>query len=95
MYVVMNRLTCPASYAENLERAFRHAGAMKGVPGFASFRFLRLDSDEPEHKHYVAVTEWENKQSYDSWLKSEAFDRMHAGSEASPVMSELECFTDP
>ena len=43
MYVVMNRLACPISYAEHLERAFRHAGNLQGVPGFASFKFLRQD----------------------------------------------------
>ena len=92
MYVVMNRLACPISYAEHLERAFRHAGNMQGVPGFASFKFLRQDADDPAQRHYAAVTEWENKKGYEAWRKSESFERVHSGSESSPVVSSLECF---
>ncbi len=92
MYVVMNHLACSAAYAEHLERAFRQAGNMQGVPGFVSFMFLRRDEDEPERRHYAAHTTWESKQSYEAWCKSEAFTGAHAGAKGSPVESSLECF---
>jgi heme-degrading monooxygenase HmoA len=90
MYVVMNRLSCPASYAEHLERAFRHAGNLQNVPGFASFMFLRRVPEDEERRHFVAVTTWEDRQSYDAWLKSEAFAAAHAGASAGPIESSVD-----
>ena len=90
MYVVINRLACPTAYAEHLERAFRHAGNMQGVPGFVGFMFLRQDEGETERRHFVAITTWDSSRSYEGWLKSESFAGMHAGTEGSPIESSVE-----
>jgi heme-degrading monooxygenase HmoA len=90
MYVVMNRLVCGPSYAEHLERAFQHAGNMQGVPGFSSFQFLRQESDETERRRFVAVTTWQDRESYERWLKSEAFAGAQSGTAGSPVESAVE-----
>jgi heme-degrading monooxygenase HmoA len=94
MFVAINRLRCPASYAEPLERAFRHAGNLQGVPGFVSFRFLR-HTREGEPLEYLAVTTWESREAYEAWTRSESFSRAHqAASADSPVSASLDTYEE-
>ena len=90
MYVVMNRLSCAAVYAEHLERSFRQAGNMQGVPGFVSFMFLRLDEPDAERRRFVAMTTWDSRQSFEAWHKSEAFAGVHGHAEPGPIESTVE-----
>ena len=92
MMVVINRLKCPSGYTEHMERAFKQAGNLAGVPGFHSFSFLRnrRDGDEVE---YVALTTWESPEAYQAWLKSESFARAHGEVPAmGPITSSLELY---
>ena len=93
MFVVMNRLTCPPEYAEHLERAFRQAGNMQGVPGFLLFQFLKNTQQEGALT-YIALTQWEDRAAYEAWTKSESFARAHsgAGGGSSPVTARLETY---
>jgi heme-degrading monooxygenase HmoA len=94
MFVAINRLRCPASYAEHLERAFRHAGNLQGVQGFVSFRFLR-NTREGEPLEYLAETTWESRAAYEAWTRSESFARAHrAGDGDSPLSASLETYED-
>lgn len=92
MMVVMNRLKCPSGYAEHLERAFKHAGNLEGVPGFRNFSFLRNVRDGNEAE-YVAITTWDSSDAYQAWRKSESFARAHSeASSNSPITSTLELY---
>jgi heme-degrading monooxygenase HmoA len=92
MFIAMNRLICPPEYAEHLERAFRHAGNMQGVPGFLLFQFLKK-TDEHGVLTYIALTQWEERSAYEAWTRSESFQRAHAGAGGqSPVSATLETY---
>jgi heme-degrading monooxygenase HmoA len=90
MFVAVNRLRCPAGYAEHLERAFRQAGNLQGVPGFMAFQFLK-NTREGEPLEYLALTTWESRDAYEAWTKSESFSRTHRGAGGeSPVTASLD-----
>lgn len=92
MFIAMNRLTCPPEYAEHLERAFRHAGTMQGVPGFLLFQFLK-NTNEDGAPRYIALTQWEHRAAYDAWTRSESFQRAHGSTSGqSPVSATLETY---
>jgi heme-degrading monooxygenase HmoA len=92
MIVVINRLKCPRAYSEHLERAFKQAGNLTGVPGFRSFSFLR-DRQDGEEVAYAALTFWESPDAYQAWLKSESFARAHGEAPAGGQMtSSLEMY---
>lgn len=94
MFIAMNRLQCAAEYGEHLERAFKHAGNMDGVPGCTRFQFMKQAKDDGTVL-YVALTEWESRAAYEAWLKSDSFGRAHggpAGKGDSPVTSSTETF---
>ena len=90
MFTVINRLQCPASYAEHLERAFTHAGTMQEVKGFVDFHFLK-NSRESEPLEYIALTNWQSREAYEAWTKSESFQRSHPGGD-SPVTATLDTY---
>ncbi|MDB5076661.1 MAG: antibiotic biosynthesis monooxygenase [Chloroflexi bacterium] len=94
MYIVMNRIKSPPEFSEHLERAFRHAGSMQDVPGFVSFQFMRntREADQGGAVEYVALTQWNSRDAFEAWKKSEAFSRAHEGAENSPVTSELDTY---
>lgn len=92
MFAAINRLRCPASYAEHLERAFRHAGNLQGVPGFVGIQFLK-NTREGEPLEYLALTTWESRRAYETWTKSESFSRAHrAATGESPVTATLDTY---
>lgn len=92
MFITMNRLGCPPEYAGHLERAFRHAGNMQGVPGFLLFQFLK-QADQDGARTYIALTQWEDRAAYEAWIRSESFQRAHAGADGqSPVHATLETY---
>jgi heme-degrading monooxygenase HmoA len=93
MFIAMNRLSCPPKYAEHLERAFKHAGNMQGVPGFLLFQFLK-QVDQEDALTYIALTQWDDRAAYEAWTRSESFQRAHigAGGGQSPVQATLELY---
>ncbi len=88
MFAVINRIHSPAAGAEHLERAFRQAGNLEGVPGFVDFHFLK-NTREGEPLEYLALTNWQNRASYEAWTKSESFQRAHSGGEGTSGLSAV------
>jgi heme-degrading monooxygenase HmoA len=82
------------AYAVHLERAYRHAGILKGVPGFVGFQFLRDDRVPADSStvRYVALTQWENREAYAAWTKGESFGDPGGNTGESPVTVENECY---
>jgi heme-degrading monooxygenase HmoA len=89
MVVVINRLQVPAEYAGHLEQAFGRSGSMAGVPGFLFFQLLRREGGG----EYLVLTAWRDKQAFESWRASDAFQRAHSETNPnSPVRSSLETY---
>lgn len=95
MFVAMNRLTAPAEFGGRIEQGFSHSN-MQGVAGFINFKLLKLESSEnSDQVLYVAMTTWEDRPSYETWQKSDAFAKAHSGPNSgsnSPLKAALETF---
>jgi len=89
MIVAINRLQVPATYADHLEQAFGKTRGMDGVPGCTGFECLRNE----DGGEYLVVTRWIDRLSYESWLSSDAFQRVHSQANPdSPVKTELSLY---
>lgn len=96
MYVVMNRIFVKPEYRDALEERFRQrAGEVDKMPGFIRTQVLRPDDPEVP---FVVVTEWESKEAFEAWTRSEAFQKGHRQSGTLPPdaflgPSRVEAFT--
>ncbi len=76
MIVVANRIPVNPEYAEAFEQRFMdRERQVDGMPGFISFQILRPSVPEDP---YVVMTFWETRESYETWISSEAFKQGHA-----------------
>lgn len=71
------------------EESFAHrARVVDQMPGFLSLEVLR----SIEGGGYAVLTRWRDRDSYESWLRSQAFTRGHGGrpyAEQHPVQAEV------
>jgi len=89
MYVVTNTLRVPAEHAAHIEQAFSGSGEhMKQMPGCLGFQLLRevTKGGEPI---YVAMTTWQDEESFKAWMASDDFRRAHAHADESPSSGEV------
>jgi heme oxygenase (staphylobilin-producing) len=95
MIVVQNRITAPAAAAERIEHGFSQNSNLKDQPGFVSFKLLKatqvsgLGQDEVL---YVASTQWESMEAFETWRSSDAFGRAHGSGQGGPMRATLEVF---
>ena len=89
MVTVANRIYVTAEYAEAFEERFRNrAGLVDKMPGFISNQVLRpVKQGDP----YVIFTQWESRESFEAWTKSDAFVKGHSKSGSLPK----EAFASP
>jgi heme oxygenase (mycobilin-producing) len=75
VFVAINFITCQENYRTRFEELFgSRAGAIDSMPGFLRMQVLRPSkSGEP----YLIMSEWENKDSFSAWMKSDAFVAGH------------------
>lgn len=74
MIAIMNRLPVKEGAAEKVvERFAGSRGHVQGFPGFVSMEVLRSE-DESE---VLVVTRWRDRESFDSWVESDAFKEAH------------------
>lgn len=84
MYIVMNRLGVPPDDRERVEAAFKHnASRIEGTPGFLGFELLRRN----DANELLAITRWENRESFENWTRSSHFAQAHSGQQDRPSMS--------
>lgn len=89
MYIVMNRLEVPPDDRERVEGAFKYMSRFEGTPGFLGFELLRRN----EANELLAITRWENRESFENWTRSHHFAQAHAGQQGGPSMpSHLETY---
>lgn len=89
MFVVTNTLRIPAEHAAHIEQAFAgSAERMNRVKGCLGFQLLRevKDSGEPV---FIAMTRWEDEDSFKAWMTSDDFRRAHANANESPASGEV------
>lgn len=82
MIVTMNRIFVHEAYGAQFEETFRNrAQLVDRMPGFISNQVLRPTSPgEP----YIVLTQWESRQRFEDWVRSEEFTQGHARSGSLP-----------
>lgn len=79
-YVVINAITVPAENREVLEERFANrAGQVSDAEGFEAFELLR-PANEGAGDRYFVYTRWANKEAFEGWMSSQAFQQGHKGS---------------
>jgi heme-degrading monooxygenase HmoA len=94
MFVVHNRIDAPAEMAEAFEKNFAESmrGTLAGVPGLVRSTLMRpAESGQP----YVSTMEFDSKESFLDWMKSDSFRSSHSDSQAPGMQarSSIESFT--
>jgi len=94
MYVVHNRIDAPADVAEAFEGAFVESmrTTLSGVPGLVRSTLMKpTEAGQP----YVSTMEFDTKDSFLAWLKSDSFKASHSNVQAPGMRapSAIESFT--
>ncbi|MEW6050518.1 MAG: antibiotic biosynthesis monooxygenase [Candidatus Zixiibacteriota bacterium] len=75
MFVAINFITCRPDYRQRFEELLAsRVQAIDEMPGFIRMKVLRpTTAGEP----YLVQSEWENRESFQAWSRSDAFWRGH------------------
>ena len=74
--VKINAIRVPEGMGPELERRFAaRAGHVEQMPGFEEFELLRPTGGE---ERYFVYTRWDTEESFQNWVKSQAFQQGHA-----------------
>ena len=80
MYVVVNTLEITPDTAEAFEKAFIDSMAhLEGVPGLVRSTLMR---PEDASNTYLSTMEFDSKESFMAWLRSDAFKASHSDDQA-------------
>ena len=94
MFVVHNRIDAPADAAEAFEEVFVDSmrTTLAGVPGLVRSTLMRPTEDG---QPYVSTMEFDTKESFLAWLKSDSFKAAHSDVQAPGMRapSAIESFT--
>jgi heme-degrading monooxygenase HmoA len=82
MFIAMNRFRIALGREELFEKLWRERESyLDEVPGFRAFHLLRGPSDA-EATLYASHSEWESREAFEAWTRSESFVRAHAQARA-------------
>jgi heme oxygenase (mycobilin-producing) len=74
--VKINAITVPKESGDELAKRFAaRAGAVDDQPGFEGFELLRPTDDRTT---WLVVTRWQDEESFQAWVGSQAFSHGHA-----------------
>ena len=74
MIAVVNSLPVKEGVADKLvERFAESRGHVQNFPGFVSMEVMRSEEDD----EVVVITRWQSRASFDAWVSSEEFSRVH------------------
>ncbi len=94
MFVVHNRIDTPAEAAEAFEQHFAESMRtnLSGVDGLVRSTLMR---PAEEGKPYVAAMEFESRDAFLAWMRSDSFRAAHANTDAPGMQAptSLESFT--
>ncbi len=81
LYVIMNRITVPAGTAEAFETAFIDSmrTTLSGVPGLHRTTLMRPAGP---NLPYVSTMEFDSKDDFMAWMKSDSFRAAHSDEQA-------------
>ena len=82
MFIAINRLKVKPGTGDQMEARFAEPKGLERTPGFIRFQLLRRvwqPHGEPDHAEYLAMTEWETREAFHAWTKSDAFKEAHSG----------------
>lgn len=90
MIVVMNAVRVSGEQAKEFEQAFlSRPRLLDQVDGFIRFELLRPQGRD----EYLVVTHWRDHDSFQGWLKSDAFRQAHKGLRDSEIAHASEVRT--
>ena len=79
MFIAMNRFGVTTGREDAFEQIWREREShLEGVTGFKEFHLLRGPKDA-ESTLYVSHSVWSSRDAFETWTRSEAFRRAHAG----------------
>ena len=94
MYIVHNRINPDADAAEEFEKAFAASmrATLGGVPGLVRSTLMKPAGD---NLPYVSTMEFDTKDSFLAWMRSDAFKAAHANVDAPGMQapSAIESYT--
>ena len=74
MIAVVNSLPVKEGAADRIvERFAESRGHVQRFPGFVSMEVMRSEADD----EVLVVTRWQSRASFESWVHSEEFSRVH------------------
>lgn len=79
VFIAMNRFRVAPGREADFEEVWRARDShLEGVPGFREFQLLRGPSHD-DHTLFASHSIWESREAFETWTKSEAFRKAHAG----------------
>tara|TARA_B100001989_G_scaffold113651_1_gene79716 strand:+ start:30 stop:332 length:303 start_codon:yes stop_codon:yes gene_type:complete len=77
MFIAMNRFKVKLGEETYFEEIWKNRDThLNEVPGFKKFNLIKSESNET-YTLYASHSEWETKQDFINWTKSEAFRMAH------------------
>jgi heme-degrading monooxygenase HmoA len=75
----MNRFRIVKGREADFERIWAERDShLDEVPGFVKFDLLR-GPEADDHTLYASHSEWQSRDAFEAWTKSDAFRKAHAG----------------
>lgn len=79
MFIAMNRFRIVKGREADFERIWAERDShLDEVPGFVKFDLLR-GPEADDHTLYASHSEWQSRDAFEAWTKSDAFRKAHAG----------------
>lgn len=77
MYIAMNRFKIGEGREAEFEKTWQERDSyLDDVPGFQQFGLLR-GSTEDGATLYVSHSQWESREAFEAWTRSDAFRKAH------------------
>ena len=77
MIAIFNSLPVKEGAADTIvERFAESRGHVQGFPGFVSMEVLKSE----EGNEVLVITRWQNRESFDAWVRSDEFKMAHGRS---------------
>ena len=74
MIAILNSLPAKRGAADEIVARFAESrGHVQDFPGFVSMEVLKSDAED----EVLVVTRWQDRESFESWVRSEEFRRAH------------------
>jgi heme-degrading monooxygenase HmoA len=92
MFIVTNTMHVPAEDIPHIAQAFRGSDErMQQVPGCLDFKLMLEEKSEGEPV-FVAMTTWEDEQSFQTWMQSDEFQQAHTNAAGSSIIGEMHSY---